>query len=56
MRLTTSRRLILRLLTPIPRSFDNRLNLSPSMPRLLGENPLQPLGRGLACLLESRLL
>jgi hypothetical protein len=43
MRLTTSGRLIGRLLAPIPRHLHHRLNLSPSLLRLLGEDSLQPL-------------
>jgi hypothetical protein len=46
MRLPTPRRLILRLLPSVPRSFNHRFNFPP-LPRLLGEDPLQPLGRSL---------
>jgi len=47
MRLPTPRRLILRLLPPITRSFNNRLKLTSSRLRLLRENPLKPLRRSL---------
>jgi hypothetical protein len=48
MRLPTPRRLVLRLLPPIPRSFDNRLHFAPPvLLRLLRENALQPLRRRL---------
>jgi hypothetical protein len=54
-RLTTPRRLILRLLPPITRSFHNRLNLPSRSPRLLRENPLKPLRRGLRRTLSARI-
>jgi hypothetical protein len=47
MRLPATGRLILRLLPPIPRSFDNGLKLTPPIAGLLGENPFKPLRRGL---------
>jgi len=49
MRLPTPRRLVLRLLPPIPRSFDDRLNLTPpiAMTGLLGKDPFKPLRRSL---------
>ena len=40
-RLAASRRLVLRLLAPVARAFDDRLELPPSMQRLLGEVPLR---------------
>jgi len=46
-RLATTGRLILRLLPPITRSFHNRLNLTPPIAGLLGENPFKPLRRRL---------
>ena len=46
MRLPTARRLILRFLPPIPRRFTAAASCPRS--RLLGEDPFQPLGRGLA--------
>src|SRR5204863_4253719 len=46
-RLTAARRLVLGLLAPIPGRLDHRLDLPPRRTRLLGEDPLQPLGRGL---------
>jgi hypothetical protein len=46
MRLPTARRLILRLLPPVSRSFNYRLDLA-TLPGLLGKHTLQPLGRGL---------
>jgi hypothetical protein len=54
-RLTASGRLVLRLLPPISRSFHHRLNLPPRSPRLLGENPLKPLRRGLGRATFTRL-
>jgi hypothetical protein len=54
-RLTAARRLILRLLPPITRSFHNRLDLPPRRTRLLGKNPLKPLRRGLGRTLSARL-
>jgi hypothetical protein len=48
MRLATTGRLILRLLPPITRSFNDRLKLTSSRLRLLREDPLKPLRRSLA--------
>jgi hypothetical protein len=47
MRLATTGRLILRLLPPIPRSFNNRLKLTPPIAGLLGEHSFKPLRRRL---------
>jgi hypothetical protein len=46
-RLTTPRRLISRLLPPIPRSFDNRLKLPSSLLGFLGKHSFKPLRRSL---------
>jgi hypothetical protein len=47
MRLTAPGRLIGRLLPPIARSLNDRLDLPPLRFRLLGKDPLQPLRRRL---------
>jgi hypothetical protein len=49
-RLATPRRLVLRLLPPVSRSFNYRLDLAARRARLLGENPFKPLGRRLGAM------
>ena len=52
-RLAAARRLVRRLLAPVARRFHDRLELTPSRLRFLGEDPLQPLRRSLGVALSA---